>query len=97
MNFGYRSLGLAHLGQVDAPRSGNLAHGWLQGVLGEFLVGLSRVPHIDAVKATVLLEVGMHDPASWQLGVDAHLVRHSVEHLARDSSWEDLLKDDGHD
>jgi hypothetical protein len=49
------------------------------------------------VKATVLLEVGMHDPASWQLGVDAHLVRHSVEHLARDSSWEDLLKDDGHD
>jgi hypothetical protein len=31
------------------------------------------------------------------MGVDIHLVCDCVEHLARDSSWEDLLKDDGHD
>jgi hypothetical protein len=40
----------------------------LQGGLHEFLEGLSRLPHIDAVNATVLLVVGMQDPAGWQMG-----------------------------
>jgi hypothetical protein len=97
MDFGYRRLGLAYLMQVDTPCSGNSAQGWLQSGLGEFLVGLSRLPHIDDVNATVLLEVGVHDPASWHIGIDAHLVRDSVKQLARDSNRENLLKDDGHD
>lgn len=57
---------------------GNLAHGRLQGRFHEFLQGLSRLPHIDAVNATVLLVVGMHDPASGQMGVDVHQISHSV-------------------
>jgi hypothetical protein len=76
---------------------GNLAHGRLQGRFHEFLQGLSRLSHIDAVNATVLLVVGMHDPASGQVGVDVHLVCDGVDHLDRDSGRENLLNKDGHD
>ena len=97
MNFGYRDLRLASFYQVDALCRGNPAYGWLQGELGEPLEGFSRLPHIDAANATVLLVVDMHERASWQMGVDVHLVCDGVDHLHRDSGRENLLNKDGHD
>jgi hypothetical protein len=60
----------------------------LQGRLHKFLEGLSRLPHIDAVNATVLLVVDMQNPTSWQMGVDVHLVCYGVDYLDRDSGRE---------
>ena len=97
VNFGYRHLGLACLRQVNAVCRGHLAYSRLQGGFREFLEGLSRLPHIDAVDATVLLVVDMHDRARGQLGVNAHLVRDGIDHLDRESGRENKLSKDGHD
>ena len=57
-----RSRGLCLASDVmEASCRSNLAHGWHKRRLDKQLIGLDRVPHVDAVRTSVLFEVHVHD------------------------------------